>query len=119
MRHQLALQPVGELADHRIEVFQMLVEQVAQACQLIRVTELIGIDNLIKFLGIDAVEIAFGGIAVSRRLAAFTGRVLALSHGFIAILARFAHLTFGSFHGRLVGITIHLFAFAVLAFALR
>jgi hypothetical protein len=48
LRHQAALQAVGELADHALQVAELLVEMVAQPAELLGVAQLVGIDDLVE-----------------------------------------------------------------------
>src|SRR4029077_2083945 len=58
LRHQAALQAIGELADHALQVTELLVEMVAQAAELLGVAQLVGIDDLIELLGIGVILLA-------------------------------------------------------------
>src|SRR5262245_42036486 len=58
LRHQAALQAVGELADHALQVAELLVEVVAQAAELLGVAQLVGIDDLVELLGVGVILLA-------------------------------------------------------------
>ena len=48
LRHQPALQPVGEPRDHALQMRQLLVEIAAQPLQLVGVAEVLGRDHLVE-----------------------------------------------------------------------
>ena len=48
LRHQAALQPVGEPRDDALQMRKLLVEVAAQAFQLVMVAEIFGRDHLIE-----------------------------------------------------------------------
>ncbi len=48
LRHQAALQPVGEPRDHALQMRELLVEIAAQALQFVRVAEIFGRDLLVE-----------------------------------------------------------------------
>ena len=50
LRHQAALQPVGEPADDALEMCELLVEIGAQPRQLVGVAEILGVDDLVELL---------------------------------------------------------------------
>ena len=47
LRQQPALQAVGQLGDHALQVLQLLVELLAQARQFVRITELLRLGLLV------------------------------------------------------------------------
>ena len=57
LRHQPALQAVGEPRHHALKIGQLLVEIVAQPRQLLAVAEILGGDLLVELVGVDPVEI--------------------------------------------------------------
>ena len=59
LRHQLALQPVGEPADHALQVAQLLVEEGAQPLQLVGRREVLGGDLLVVVAAEDLVAERF------------------------------------------------------------
>ena len=56
--HQAALQAVGELADHALQVAELLVEVIAQAAEFLGVAQLVGIDDLVELLRVRVVLLA-------------------------------------------------------------
>ena len=81
LRHQPALQAVGEPRHHALQIGELLVEIVAQPRQLLGVAEILGVDLLVELVGVDAVEILVrqrgeGQLRPPRLLA--VGRLLAL-----------------------------------------
>ena len=48
LRHQPALQPVGEAGDDALQVRELLVEIGAQPLQLLRIAEILGVDDLVE-----------------------------------------------------------------------
>ena len=59
MRQQAPLKPVGEPGDHPLEMGELLVEMLAQPAELVGVAELLGVDDLVEFLGVGPI----GGLA--------------------------------------------------------
>ena len=55
LRHQAALQPVGELGHRRLQRYQLLVEIGAEPGQLLGVAEVVGTDDFVVGAGIGAV----------------------------------------------------------------
>ena len=55
LRHQPALQAVGEAGDHALEMRELLVEIAAQPVELFRFAEVFGGDRLVEFHGEGAV----------------------------------------------------------------
>ena len=51
LRQQAALQPVGEARDHALQVRELLVEIAAQALQLLRLAQVLGVDRLVELGG--------------------------------------------------------------------
>ena len=51
LRQQAALQPVGELGDHALQMLQLLVELLAQPGQFLGVAQLLGVDFLVDRRG--------------------------------------------------------------------
>ena len=58
LRHQAALQAVGELADHALQVAELLVEVIAQAAELLGVAQLVGVDDLVELDRIGVILLA-------------------------------------------------------------
>ena len=48
LRHQPALQPVGEPRDHALQMRELLVEIAAQAVELLRLAQILGRDGLVE-----------------------------------------------------------------------
>src|SRR5215831_20597824 len=48
LRHEAALQAVGEPSDHALEVGELLVEIAAQPVEFLRLAQLLGADRLIE-----------------------------------------------------------------------
>ena len=48
LRHQPALQPVGEARDDALQIGELLVEIAAQAVELLRLAQLLGGDGLVE-----------------------------------------------------------------------
>ena len=48
LRQQPALQPVGQLGDHALQMLQLLVELLAQPRQLVGVAQLFGVDLFVE-----------------------------------------------------------------------
>ncbi len=91
LRHQAALQPVGETADGALQMRQLLVEEGAQALQLGSVAELLGGDDLVELLGKDVIIDLLVEIGKRRvRAAGLAGR-------FRIVLALFHHVVVGDF----------------------
>src|SRR5690606_1778690 len=138
LRHQAALQAVGQLADDRLQVAELLIEMMAQPRELLGVAQIVGADDLVELLG----ECLVGRLAVMageirlRRTAALAGlfsgaRNLLLHAGFGFHLGCFAagrisrvglvHAGAGGLAllGILaLGLALRLVALAVLGFAL-
>ena len=51
LRHQTALQPVGEPRDHALQMRELLVEIAAQAVELLRLAQILGGDGLVELRG--------------------------------------------------------------------
>ena len=51
LRHQLALQAIGQAGNDAGEVLQLLVQIVAQALQFLRLAQVLGFDGLVEFVG--------------------------------------------------------------------
>ncbi len=62
LRHEAALQPVGQPRDHALQARQLAVEIGAQPVELFIVAQLGGFDLLVEFLGIGLVVEAFGKV---------------------------------------------------------
>src|SRR6266478_3750633 len=60
LRHQAALQPVGEPRDDALQVGELLVEQVTQTRQLVGIAQLLGLDGLIATRREGLVEFVVG-----------------------------------------------------------
>ena len=58
LRHQSALQAVGQLADHALQVAELLVEVVAQAAELLGIAQLVGLDDLVELHRIGVILLA-------------------------------------------------------------
>ena len=65
LRHQAALQAIGELADHALEMRELLVEMVAQAAEFLGVAQRVGLDDLVELVGIGVILLA-GGLVAER-----------------------------------------------------
>ena len=48
LRHQPALQPVGEPRHHALQVRELLVEIAAQPVELLRLAQILGVDGLVE-----------------------------------------------------------------------
>ena len=48
LRHQPALQPVGEAGDDALQVRELLVEIAAQPVELFRLAQILGVDDLVE-----------------------------------------------------------------------
>ena len=70
LRHQPALQPVGEAADHALQIGELLVEEGAQPVELLLVAKLLGADRLVEGGGEDLVV----DLACGRLVSGFSGR---------------------------------------------
>ena len=55
LRHQAALQAVGETGDHALQIRQLLVEIAAQTIELFRLAQILGLDLLVEFIDEGAV----------------------------------------------------------------
>ena len=101
--HQPALQPIGELRDHALQVLQLLVELLAQAGQLGGVTEVLGADLLVELPGEGAVRrLDIGGRALARRLRA--ARPVVALGGLVALLGVLGILALGRLALHLLGL---------------
>ncbi len=101
LRHQAALQPVGEPRDDALQVGELLVEQVTQTRQLVGIAQLLGLDGLIATRREGLVEFVVGpasGVARQHTGPPGLGRVLVararhhlavgfLAAGLLAVLA--------------------------------
>src|SRR5579859_1619850 len=103
--HQFALQAVGELGHHALQMQKLLVELLAQAGQFVRLAQFGSVDGLVVSGGVDAIGL-FGRFRrrrrglLARRAASFLA-AMARHHDRIAALA-FALLRFralGLAHG--------------------
>src|SRR3546814_6509138 len=56
LRHELALQPVRKLADDALQVNELLVEELAQPGQILRIAQNLRADDLVEALGVGFVE---------------------------------------------------------------
>ncbi len=110
LRHQPALQLVGQPRHHRAEGGQLLVEQGAQPLQFARVAQLGGVDGLVEGrgehpVGVDGATVVGGLLAVGQRPLVEVGplvRGVALRFGRGAVRPALALLAGGLVVGRAV-----------------
>ena len=128
---QSALQAVGQPGDHALKVGKLLVQHLAQPGQFVRVAELLRLDDLVEFIGIEAIGIDISAVAqvMGIRWSARTARLVFLgaAHHFrigveglflaavaVAVLAFLAFQGLAAFAGFLLAPLA--FALAVLLF---
>ncbi len=110
LRHEAALQAVGEARHHTLQIGQLLVEIGAQPRQLLRIAQVIGLDHFIEAVAVDLVEILVG---VGREGKLRPERLFAVGAFFRSVIVRlFVRLDRLSFHLGGFGFTfrlLHLF----------
>ena len=97
LRHQPALQAVGEARDHALQIRELLVEIAAQAVELLRLAQLLGRDRLVEFDGEGAI------VRAARLVVAEMARPLRLARGFgvahVGVVGHVGGRRIGSFGG--------------------
>ena len=94
LRHQPALEPVGELGDDALEALQLRIEIGTQAAQFFVVAQLLGVDDLVEAGGEDAVVEPTGRL-VGRPVRADGHHALLAVVGGLALGLGIGHLAFG------------------------
>ena len=125
LRHQAALQPVGEFGDHGLHMLQLLVKLLAQAGEFLGVAEILGLDFLIELAGEEFVGVFVvrqrlfpARLRAARLVIAFGGGgvFFAFLTAFVVAGLAFHFLGLGAEHGFRFAFRL---AFAVLGIVLR